>query len=493
MKNQILVKITHFRGFLLTTFQWRPYTGKWENNKRWWVPFSCCQAFILSLIALSFVFDGGWFCPVYTPMSLDWQFEITRLKNILWEARWFLGNAIGIWYFKTRHLEWFLGYISMPERIWRKFFTRAKWFLVFLMFTCIVMPTVIHACVINVLLEEKLPLWQQVVHLSGYVICRYTTFPVFLALISILHLLDLYIKVCGARIKYLLLNALCMRGPGDQKGAVENKEALTKAARDCMKMVGEMKHVTSKTENRVKYFMLFHLIMLLFTAFLGIFSYMERLEFEVKSKPMQNSTMEGLTNANRLILIRPHFNTTNRAEKRIQQTIQHLVKLKEATNVSPETPITDLIQVLNDTLSSISDFSQNQEQKISIVQTGTLSQSFSASLKEQVNRTRLFIQMGLDCMETALLYGLPLFLLIKIDTSVTSVKEGLVNLQARQATFTFDMTKEVWEVVNFMKTMSGIRIFGFQSTLFRTMILTFAGPILLSVVHSLLTYVNMPK
>lgn len=489
MENVILAH-SPFKIYLITTCQWWPFTDKWERLKRRWVPFCCGQFAILCLIALSFVFDSGGICTVDTTLSYDWKFEITRIRNILWEARWLLGNFIGLWYFRTRHLEWFLKAVYMPGRVWRRFFKRAKHFMWFLMLTCIGIPTGIHIYVINAYSKESPQLWKETIHLIGYALRRYTTFPVFLALIAMLYLLDLFIKVSGEQIRYCLLNAL-----RTNKDEIIGKkgEPIVSAACESSEIIGKMKEVISKTESRIKYFMLFHLVMLLLTAFLGIFSYMERLEFRIKSTPTNPGN---LTNDMSLItLTHVHNKKAAVLEQSIRKAIVSLDETENSQEFSSNNAArtSGVVKRLKETLGNISQVLQDKEERLTIMQGGLDLQSIGVQLKEQINRTRLYIEIGLDCAETALLYGLPLFLLIKIDSSVAAVKERMINLQALQTTLKFDMTEEVWKVMNFMKTVRGIRIFGFQSTLFRTLILTFAGPILLSVVHSLLSYVNMPK
>lgn len=485
MQNETLANLK-YKWLLISTLQWKPYTEKWETRKRRWMLFLCGQFFIIGLIVLSFFFDAGYFCSVNTPLELDWQFRLTRYKNILWESRWLLGNIIGIWYFRTRHLEWLLKAIYMPRRVWERFHPRSYWLLAFLMFTCIALPAGIHLLVISYLIHGT-QLWKQLFDMTGYVLCRYTTLPVFAALIATLHLIELYVRVGGAMVKYYLIDALVMRGDDEEKGIELKANAINKATRESTKILGQMKKVISTTENSIKYFMLFHLSMLLLTAFLGIFSYMERIEFHFKPTPM--------TAKDSLALQPPVSNASKLMHGRIQNVIGNLVEISKAKKHSPKnkTVTMDLIKVLNETLSSMSDLPKSQQEIVNIMQTATLRQSLAVGFKEQLDRTRIFIQIGLDCMETALLYGLPLFLLIRLDTAVAAVQESLTNLQAMRAEYRFDMTSQVWEVISFAKTLRGIRIFGFQSTLFRTLILTFAGPFLVSIIHSMLSHVNMAK
>ena len=499
IENRILAH-SHFRTFLITTLQWRPYTEKWETQKRRWVPFCCAQVLIVCLIALSFVFDMGWLCKVDTILSYYKNFEITMIRNVLWEARWFLGNIIGLWYFRTRHFEWFLAAIKMPKLAWDKFDKRAKPFLLFLLLACIVIPTGIHVWVIREFSKKTPHLWMEISHLLGYGFRRYTTLPIFLALICMLYLLDLFIKVSGQRMRRYLYSALYISASVEEGGAEgpqnesqkEKQNEATKQISTCMEIIGQLKNVIFKTENGVKYFMLFHLVMLLLTAFLGLFSFMERLEFKVKSAGAPNNMTSDLHPE-----ILSRFHEAKMAEERVQKAILNLANVQRALVLSPNNKLlaSNLSKVLNETMTSMLNQSRSKEETVSFVglQQIPVWQSIGVTLVEQINRTRLFIEMGLDCAETVLLYGLPLFWLIKIDSSIDAIKEHLVDLQGQQLAFKFKMTKEAWDVISFMKTVRGIRIFGFQSTLFRTLILTFAGPILLSVIHSLLTYVHMPK
>ena len=302
-----------------------------------------------------------------------------------------------------------------------------------------------------------------------------------------LYLLDLFINVSGELVTYRLLYAL--RTPEKEEEAKAKQGAIKRASSASLETIGQMKGIIFKTENGVKYFMLFHLVMLLITTFLGIFSYMERLEFSVKSSSEGNLT-------NKLSLTNSLDNKTIMMQQRIREAIVNLMEVQKAhRSTANNEPLTkSLVQIFNETLRSISDVSQgNKEETLKMVLQGQEPQSIEVMLKEQINRTRLYVQIGLDCVETALLYGLPLFLLIKIDSSVAALKECMIDMQAKQMSLKFEMTKQVWDVITFMGTVRGIRVFGFQSTLFRTLILTFAGPILLSVVHSLLTYVKLPK
>lgn len=492
LTNQVLID-SRYATFLIMSFQWHPFTAKWGRLKWRWVIFTLCQSAMLGLIALSFVFDAGGFCDVQTPMRLDWAFRITRLKNILWETRWFLCNVIGIWYFKTRHLEWLLFTVRMPDRVWEHFYRHLNWFLFFLVMNCLVLPTAVHTVIINVFLEKRVRLWHQIINCLGYVICRWTTFPVFVTLIAVIYIIELYTKVSGAKMKHCLLAALSVE-ERDAEGIKDAWEgAVVDATRKCSQMIGQVKKVMSTTEKKIKCFMLFHLIMLLFTGFLGILSYMERLEFHVSSTQFANSSMDILTRAGHSA--RLHSRVADLTDEHIQKALRHLSKLeKTRKEIDDDSFVTaNLLRVVNDSLGSMLGLLKPQAAKIDLIQAGPMVQSVKMSFKEQVDRTRLIVQVGLDCIETVLLYGFPLFLLIRLDATIEGVVESLVDLQAERADYKFDMTEQVWELLSFAKTLRGIRIFGFQSTLFRTLILTFAGPILLSVVHSLLTSVKMPK
>jgi len=499
IENRILAH-NHFKTFLITTLQWRPYTEKWERQKRRWVPFWYAQGLIICLIVLSFAFDMGLICKVDTILSYYKRFEITRIRNSLWEARWLFGNMIGLWYFRTRHFEWFLAAIKMPKLAWDKFDKRTKPFLLFLLFTCVIIPTAIQIWITYQFSKEPPHLWMAIVHIIGYGFRRYTTLPIFLALICILYLLDLFIKVSGQRVRRYLHSALYISASAEEGGTAEKQkesqnEKLNQATKQisaCMEIIGHLKRVIFKTENGVKYFMLFHLVMLLLTSFLGMFSFMERLEFKVKSaKAKYNMTNDLYPES----ISRLH--EANMVEERVQKAILSLADVQRALILNPNNKAvaSNLSQVLNETMTSVLNQSRSREEAINMIglQQTPVWQSIGVHLVEQINRTRLFIEMGLDCAETVLLYGLPLFWLIKIDSSVDAIKEHLVDLQGDQLAFNFKMTKEAWDVISFMKTVRGIRVFGFQSTLFRTLILTFAGPILLSVIHSLLSYVHMPK
>ena len=481
MKNRILVE-QFYRYFMISTMQWYPHTDAWENGKIRKAVFRVGQLLALCLILCSFFFDIGYFGKISTPISVDWEYKITRIRNVLWELRWLFGNLIGLWYFNTRHFEWLLANTFLPEHIWAKFRKEAVIFFVALVILIIMIPVGVNVLVINDLMKTGETWRQQVIHICGFFFCRYSSMPVFLVLIAILRLLYFDVLVVGARIKEGLLN-----GDKDEWGQVAEGEV-----RKGLGSILHLKKLISCTENRIKYFILFHLILLLFTAFFGVLSCLERLHIHVNTAKVANRTLETMDRGQVLILNRAR--DIRKSDEKIDKAMILIADItrKHKRRLENDDTMKKMLNVMNETLASVSE-SSKANTKLALVHTGATNQVMKTVFEEQLNVTRVYLEIGMDAVESALLYGIPLFLLIRIDNAVGFVLDMLINLQGERGNNGFMMSQCVWEVINFTKTLKGIRIFGFQSSLFRTLILTFAGPILLSFVHSLFAEAKIPK
>ena len=479
------------------TFQWHPYTKRWESStarKALWV---FAQFVMVALLTLYFFFEMGAFVNIPTPMVLDWNFKITRAKNILWEFRWVAANIFGIIYFRKRHLESLLFDLSIPKRIWNKFNVRRDVLLVVVFTFVVVIPFGLNLVMINLLDYKPEELWQEVIHMSGFLLCRLASLPIFLVLTADLHLIGTQIRVLGDKIFWTVDTQ--RREDGWGKGESGNDGEGHSVKRNLNHEIWKLKSVIRYTQNILQYFVIFHLFMLLCTSFLGVLSYVERMRFQIAEN--SSSLMYPIVLHKELEKAMVHqIRLSAREQERFR--ISKLV-LAKMLNFSPNSSPSELkaadvtrplFQLINATLfDGIQDKINNPQNLTSNWEDmkNLSPEKMSFSVLERVNKTRVIIQTLLDFVESILLYGMPLFMLIRIDTSLVERLGKLIDLEGVERQY--DLDDPTKEIIAFWRTIEGIKIFGFQATLFRALILTMAAPLIVSLIHSLFAYVEIPK
>ena len=194
----------------------------------------------------------------------------TVAHDAVYLMKWVVSCILGSLYHKSGHLEGFLADLRLSSSTVAKARRHGLWYLGIIITMVILLPTAAHTFKHYYMLkEESIPNPTELIAICGsmFLAFKVLTVPSFCVVTAVLYLIKVQIDTLGKVLKCVNVNL-----------------GLAYAERE----IRGVKKMTRRADTKLKWYLLCHIILILITAFTGIFSCIERLE--VKFRVGKNET-----------------------------------------------------------------------------------------------------------------------------------------------------------------------------------------------------------
>ena len=460
-----------------------------------------CSGHGYILAALQLVFVG--LLSVYLAFTFGWlkipglktlivgnnDFFFTKFHEIIWELKWLVTYILGLLYHRSGHLEMFLKELKLTRCLWKKLKSLGVCYFFVVVMTVVVAPTVLHA----LHFRDVTPAGstkQMFICSSLFLMFRAVTAPSFCVVTIVLYLIKVQIEAVG---KMLLGLHLSLGTP----------HALRK--------IRAVKKMIRKADTRLKWYLLCHLLLLLFTAFTGLFSLIERMEVGVAYSKNPNVTFietsqTGSTSMDSKALqlklintkideIRRHLSDSNlfntgphqmgelRIEKQMQNDFQALKKRTEDLTLAA--------------LGNAQKMNQLTAAKNTTIQVITRSDPAKLQVKfqEKTKPARLMIESMVEFLEVTILFVTPLLLLIWQKRALLRITDEVydLDLDDQRINGCLIQTEEAKsKIICVLKSIRTMTIFGMEVNFYKTAFLVMLTPFLTVALKALFRHYELP-
>ena len=443
--------LTHLRWYLLSTAQWFP-SRIWKRHKR---GCKLVQYTVLALFIVSLANDFGAFGN-RTLFQEEMDQPITLAKNLLWDLRFLVMAVLGIHYGRKRHLERLLSQLRLTREYWKKARRSICKITVWAFCGVLLFPIALRAMQMSLRTrqeDERFTIYQIAVNSVFSAIARYYCLPIFFVFVHVVFLIYCQIRLFKAQIQ---------RWPHDQKERARDKFI-------------DIRIMIRETERAFQSFLVVHMCLLLITFIPEVFSAAERLHTEshyhekymtTKTRdmyqPVENLQMAYMKYpANQLIMIQ-RADKDNGSHRMLYASLLDMkTKLKPTV-----TPTQAAVKYTSHTMTK-TDY-------ISIIKV------IAAALT--------------DLIEIAILYSLPLVLLGKIDKLLKCLPQTIQTLkfdEQKSQGFMFQTNGDVEKMLKELMSARSIQVLGMQINSLLAVLVTLSMPLLVTVLHIMLQYVDI--
>ena len=512
----VQLKRLKLRWFLVIIGQWFP--------KSWLKQFKfgliAFQLFCLVLLFAYFLFMFGFIGHVHTVVVDNTNYPFTTAKNFVWEFRWILTYLLGIIYHHTGHFEVFLSSLRLPVETLAKADCHKKLYFLFLVVLIVTIPTGLHLLQLLVMHDrvseyhgKLLSNWQIGLCSTCFALYRIVCLPSFCVVTVVLYLVKAQLHTLGRELRCLNVNL-----------------GLSYAKHE----IRMLKRKIRGTDSALKWYLICHLILILFSAFTGIFSCIERLRFSVaghlqnttetvvKKTIVQPARISPATQRNAFVPVLMKFAEMKAKLDRMESSLlllqntasspaksNDLVSVKEKSNASSSTSAfqlyktrldsyrEDLLALSAEGLSQMSDMKTiamvtNLTDTVITGNNGLRKVAVGIIIK--FSALRVILEEASSLLEILVLYLVPLFLLAWHERAIQSITDEIIDIdveEQRRNSFLFDTEQKKDEIVKYLKTMRGVTVFGTRFSFYKAAFVSVLAPFITITLHFLFKHFHL--
>lgn len=387
-------------------------------------------------------------------------FPVNAIEEVIWESRWVISHHLGLYYFcVSRHMENFLQDSCLNQSLWRETSRYLKRICLAVVVLIFVIPVILRPLELSFSLTpgDKWLIVMDTVYLAAD---RLVTAPIFLVFVFEAYVLIRVAKGYGESIKIWPKDF--MNIPGSGKRAARQQFV-------------KLNSLISSVGKNFQLYLAVHFLLLLITAFLGVFACAEQLETRI----IQNRTY--------------YRGDTPRYYKRVKiapSAIKPLVKIKLVPINSSKPYLEKLLTEKVGTKSIIPKGELvNTTLKEEIIETNT-----------ETSRKQMLIEVGIEAilkiLESIVMYMIPLTLMLRLQTKLSIVRQTILYsdcFEQQTNGYLFQDDETIRIMAEFVETCQGITIFGYKMPLFRAFLLSVLAPFLTALTTFLFSYIHVKR
>lgn len=402
------------------------------------------------------------------------KYPFTIIHDALWELKWLLAFVLGIFYYKSGHIERFLSGLRLPTDVYRKGRQHGFVYMITVCLTVIITPAFLHGMQLRDMggKPETLLLCDAL-----YTLFRIATVPSFCIVTVILYLIKVQIDSLGRVLKCINVNL-----------------GVPYAERE----IREVKRVVRRADSKLKWYLLCHMILIILTAFTGAFSCIERISidttaaengtsvtFAMKDVETDHSRAERISL--KLLQLRREMNQSDRVPKNLMADdggARHMkwldTKTLKLSRVSKE--------LLRLTLATLAETQRGSKpiRNVTLRVDGAQPSRMIVRLLEKTKPLRIFIEAVVALIEVVVLFLLPLMLLAWHERALLRITDEIVDLDVedqRRRGFLIDSDDAKRKVAEYLRTMGGVTIFSMRVNFYKAAFVTMFAPFLTVTLH----------
>ena len=418
-------------------------------------------------------------------VEADGQYPFTEVHDAVWELKWLLAFLLGISYFGSGHIERFLQYVSLCDHIYQKGKRHGRIYLLTIGVVVLLIPSSLHGMQLYDLgkNDRKEDLGKEIVVCDLlYTLFRAVTVPSFCVVTMVLYLIKVQIDSLGQSLKCTNRNL-----------------GLSYAKRE----ITAVKRMIRTTDSKLKWYLICHMVLILITAFTGIFSCIERMhitlispgnrttshvtlkEIEASRQYPRQLSLDfiGLrTDLTELDSGMPQNKTSNIfGAERIRWLEGRTMKLTKLNR-----------RLLNLTVQMISEAKMRsltpvkKHFTLSIQSSGGGPSHLMVKFLDKSEPFRVMMETVIAFIEVLLLFLLPLLLLAWHERAIARITEEVEDLDIedqRRTGFLFDCESSKEQVVKSLTKMRGVSIFGMRVSFYKAAFVAILAPFITVVLH----------
>ena len=407
----------------------------------------------------------------------DGDRPFTLVHDAVWEIKWLLAFLMGISYYASGHVERFLAGVSLPSHVYRKGKHHGWIYLATVAFLIIALPSVLHAMQLHDLTKESIK--GIIVCDSLYTLFRVATVPSFCVVTMVLYIIKVQIDSLGE----------CLKCTCAALGVPYAKREIT-----------AVKRSIRVADTKLKWYLLCHMVLVLITAFTGVFSCIERLHITMQSGNGTAAviTVSGIDArhhhpnhlATDLIKIQlrmaqldaqaPRYAVVNSYEeedsrwqelKAAKMAALHKQLMNLTLQAIAESQMENLVPARNVTVRM-----QNKQGPSQVL----------AKFIDKEKPFRVLIESIVEFLEVIILFLLPLMLLAWHERAILRITEEIRDLDTedqRRYGLLIDNEATQNHVITLLKDMRGVSIFGMRVQFYKAAFVTVLSPFIAAVLH----------
>lgn len=385
-------------------------------------------------------------------------FPINAIEEIIWNLRWVISHHLGLYYFcRSRHLEYFLQESCLNQALWKETSRYLKRICLAVIALVFVVPVILRPLELSYSFAPGDTQWI-VMDTCLLAIDRLVTAPIFLVFVFEAYVLVRVVKGYGERIKIW---------PQDYKNTPGSGMRAAK-----QQFINTHSLIDSVGGNFQLYLAL-HFLLLLITAFLGVFACAEQLETKITNN--HSFYTAHMPKYYKRMKITPFIIKPIKVKVIPIQLNQSHVQSSVALNAASKA---------NNSNSLLANVTWRED-----ITTYTES-SYEQTLIE------VGIEATLKIFESIVLYMIPLTLLLRLQTKLAIVRRNILYsdcFEQQEKGYLFQDEKTTHTMAEFVETCKGMTIFGYKMPLFRAFLLSVLAPFLTALTTFLFSYIHVKR
>eukprot|EP00112_Aurelia_sp_Birch-Aquarium-sp1_P016603 Seg378.21_Seg378.17 transcript_id=Seg378.21_Seg378.17/GoldUCD/mRNA.D3Y31 product="hypothetical protein" protein_id=Seg378.21_Seg378.17/GoldUCD/D3Y31 len=409
----------------------------------------------------------------------------TVVHDAVYLLKWVVSCILGSVYHKSGHLEKFLTDLRLSSSIVAKARRHGSWYLGIIIIMVILLPTTAHSFKHYDMLKTKSIDLFKAIAICDFLFIVFTilTVPSFCVVTAVLYLIKVQIDTLGKVLKCVNVNLGVAYAEREIRG---------------------VKKMTRRADTKLKWYLLCHIMLVLITAFTGIFSCIERLEFKLKDAKNETRTIKQIdyTNTANFTLLkfkvddlkRELFEVSSDPTSKIPAYDTELDEMTlQKIQINRLTANSARLQRINKKLLDLTlqSLMETQIRHPPSNTTTTIRSSSGPSKVELAFITKarplaIFLESSTSLIEVIVLFLIPLMLLSWHDRALLRITDEIFDLdeeEQRRKGFLIDNKETKAVIVSCLKSMSGVRIFGMQVTFYKAAFIAVLAPFVTMILH----------
>ena len=499
--EQEKTSIPVYSYLLISTGLWIP--NRWSKAKK---IFFRIYRFIIFLVIQAFIcFEFGLFC-LCTDQSwllLEKQYPFTFAHYIFGEVRWFATYIIVMVYCSNGSLDKFVNDLEIPKKEFKNYRVQRNFYFSFIFSLLVVFPCLMLYFDLLWLETHNLGNITMFILLWKF-LYRVLVFPSFSFVTVILFLVGKQILLTGEKIcsystttrrkvkrrkvtlrsvinslKHRLRYRVSTKKYKERKPQVLNNEV--KGVYEVEQILKKLKHFIRNTQSSLNLYLTVHMVLLAGSAFTTTMSTIERLElsnnqnntptvvtFNIKNHPIPvTDLMESKSSLLKLNAILNSIQLNNSTPNDTHEFYHTMANLQE-----------NMIRLMENVLAS------DQQQKNASIKT-VLDKyptfyKLVMTITDKYGSMRVILDALLCLFEIMVLFMVPVFLINRTDCYLLVNRHKVLDADIREQQRNrrvFDDRQKKRDVIEYMDSLDGVRIYGHQVNFFSTLTLASFGPI----------------
>ena len=455
---------------------------KIQLRSRYGIVYRIWQAFlsVLLIAYLLFAFGSLKFRHMKPIVVAEGNLPFTKLHDAVWEFKWLLAFIMGIFYFGSGHIERFFAGISLPSHGYRKAKYHGWIYLLSIGLFVITLPAALHALQLYELsLRNKTQIYGKVLCDVFYTLFRIVTIPSFCVVTMVLYLIKVQIDSLGQCLKY-----------------TNSSLGVPYAKRE----IATVKMSIRITDTKLKWYLVCHMVLILITAFTGIFSCIERLQITMysgnrtagvvvvsgirESQQHQSQLAVDVTKL-RLDLARLGKPVPQNLSGNSYESVSiHWLERKTARLAALNKQLLNLaLQAISQ--SEIKSLSPSRNITVN-VNSNTGPSQLVVKLLDKSRPFRVLMESIVEFLEVVMLFLLPLMLLSWHERAILRITDEIRDLDTedqRRFGLLIDSELNQKQILKLLQDMHGVSIFGMRVQFYKAAFITVLSPFVTAILH----------